>query len=83
MSETAARILLIVTERGGLKLNDLLVVLEKMLDDLERMRYTKACTRTNMPTFISMCPNPLSIIILFDYERREAKADRVCMCLID
>lgn len=41
-SERAASIRRILTERAGLKLWDLLVVLEKMLDELERMRYTKA-----------------------------------------
>ena len=47
-----------------MKLNDLLVSLEKMLDDFESMRDTKACTRTNKATFISVCPKSLSIIII-------------------
>nr|POF23470.1 hypothetical protein CFP56_40047 [Quercus suber] len=64
MSLIAARIRLILTDRAGLKLNDLLVSLEKMLDDFESMRYTKACTRTNKATFISVCPKSLSIIII-------------------
>ena len=64
MSLIAARIRLILTDRAGLKLNDLLVSLEKMLDEFESMRYTKACTRTNTATFISVCPKSLSIIII-------------------
>lgn len=90
MSLIAARIRLILTDRAGLKLNDLLVSLEKMLDDFESMRYTKACTRTNKATFISMCPKSLSIIIiiivLVDNEifglGERLSFDRVCVCVI-
>jgi hypothetical protein len=49
-----ARTQLILTKQASLKLSDLFVFLEKMPDELERMRYTNAWTRTNMATFISV-----------------------------
>lgn len=65
MSLIIARIRLILRERAGLKLRDLLVFLEKMPDDLESMRYTNAWTRTNIATFINMLSaNKLLISII-------------------
>jgi len=41
-SEIKASIRRMLTDRAGLKLCDLLMFLEKMFDELERIRYTKA-----------------------------------------
>lgn len=38
MSEMAAKIRRMLTERAGLKLNDLFLFLEKIFDEFERMR---------------------------------------------
>ncbi|KAF5446245.1 hypothetical protein F2P56_031885 [Juglans regia] len=65
MSPREAIIRLMLVERSRLKLRDLFFSsLEKMVDDLERMRYTKAWTRANMATFISMSAKLPSITIL-------------------
>lgn len=52
---------------------------EKMFDDFERMRYTRACTITNIPTFINISPNPFSIIILNFSLRLENQNFYVCI----
>lgn len=65
MSAREAIIRLMLVVRSRLKLGELFFLsLEKMGDDLERMRYTKAWTKINMPTFSSMSAKLPSIVIL-------------------